>query len=529
MEKGLIRIRRALLSVSDKTGVVELAKGLTEFGVELISTGKTAEHLRGAGVNVTEVAQVTGAAEMLEGRVKTLHPTIHAAILARRADPEHQRQLDQRHISPIDLVAVNLYPFEATIADDASDLARAIEQIDIGGPTLIRSAAKNFEGVVILTDPRQYPQVLNELKRSGGISLTTRLRLAQAAFQLTVRYEGAIASFLSTVSATDAALTTQWPQPFPPFMARAFEKVQSLRYGENPHQQAALYREPQVEGPCLATAQQLQGKALSYTNLLDLDSALHLVLEFAVPAACIIKHNTPCGVAIGEPLVEVYRRAYSTDPLSAYGGVVGLNRVVDEVTAKEIASTFVEAVIAPEYTDGAKEILQTRENVRVMQIPTAKWQAPPDPWDLRRISGGLLLQERDRADLDRTGCRVVTKRKPTSAEWEGLSFAWKVAKHVRSNAIVFTTAAATVGIGAGQMSRVDACRVAIMKAQSSLKGTVVASDAFFPFRDGVDVVAEAGATAIIQPGGSMRDAEAIEAADEHDMAMVFAGMRHFRH
>lgn len=529
MEKGRIRIRRALLSVSDKTGIVEFAKGLTELNVELISTGKTAEYLRGAGVTVTEVADVTGVPEMLEGRVKTLHPAIHGAILASRADPEHQRQLEQQHISPIDLVAINLYPFEATIAEDVSDLARVIEQIDIGGPTLIRSAAKNFEWVAILTDPQQYSQVLDELKQSGGVSLTTRLRLAQAAFQLTSRYEGAIGSFLSTVSCTDTALTAEWPQSFPPFLAWAFTKVQSLRYGENPHQQAALYRELQVRGPCMANAQQLQGKALSYTNLLDLDSALHLVLEFAVPAACIIKHNTPCGVGIGEPLVEAYRQAHSTDPVSAYGGVVGLNRIVDEATAKELASTFVEAVIAPDYTEGAKEILRTRENLRVMQIPAAEWQAPPDPWDLRRVSGGLLLQERDRADLDKTALSVVTKRKPTPAEWEALTFAWKVAKHVRSNAVVFTTANATVGIGAGQMSRVDACRVAIMKAQSSLKGTVVASDAFFPFRDGVDVVAEAGATAIIQPGGSMRDAEAIQAADEHDMAMVFAGMRHFRH
>lgn len=529
MEKGRIPIQRALLSVSDKAGVVDLAKGLAESGVTLISTGKTAAYLRGAGIHVTEVAEVTGVPEMLEGRVKTLHPAIHGAILSDRADPEHRRQLERHHISPIDLVAVNLYPFEATIEEDASDLARAIEQIDIGGPTLIRSAAKNFEWVAILTDPRQYREVLQELKESGSISLATRLRLAQAAFQLTTRYEGAIASYLSTVSSTGDSLMASWPQPFPPFLPRVFEKVQLLRYGENPHQQAALYREGMAEGPYMANARQLQGKALSYTNLLDLDSALHLVLEFAAAAACIIKHNTPCGVGAGEPVVEAYRRAHSTDPLSAYGGVVGLNRMVDEATAKELAATFIEAVIAPDYSDGARKILRTRENLRVMQIPPDDWQVRADPWELRRISGGLLCQERDRADLDKTACRVMTTRQPTAAEWEALAFAWKVAKHVKSNAIVFTTATATVGIGAGQMSRVDACRVAVMKAQTSLKGTVVASDGFFPFRDGIDAVADAGATAIIQPGGSVRDAETIQAADEHDMAMVFTGMRHFRH
>ncbi len=529
MERGLIRVQRALLSVSDKAGLAEFAQGLVECGVDLISTGNTAEHLRGAGLTVTEVAQVTGFPEMLEGRVKTLHPAIHAAILARRADPEHQLQLERRHISPIDLVAVNLYPFEATIAEDVLDLSQALEQIDIGGPTLIRSAAKNFESVVILTHPDQYAGVLDEIRQHGGVSLKTRLRLAQEAFQLTTRYESAIASFLSTVSATTASLSSEWPQPFPPFTTLILQKLQPLRYGENPHQQGALYRLPKTEGPCLANAEQLQGKALSYSNLLDLDAALHLVAEFAVPAACIIKHSNPCGVAIGEPLVDAYQRARSTDPVSAYGGVVGFNRTVDEATAREIASTFVEAVIAPDYSEAARTVLQPRTNLRLMWIPGKEWQRPPDPWDMRRISGGLLLQERDRTDLDQSTLTVVTKRKPTPGEWEALRFAWKVVKHVKSNAVVFTTAAATVGIGAGQMSRVDACRLAIMKAESSLKDTVVASDAFFPFRDGIDVSAEAGATAVIQPGGSVRDGEVIQAADEHGMAMVFTGIRHFRH
>jgi phosphoribosylaminoimidazolecarboxamide formyltransferase / IMP cyclohydrolase len=529
MGTGLIRIQRALLSVSDKGGLTEFAKGLVDGGAELISTGKTAEHLRAAGVTVTEVADVTGFPEMLEGRVKTLHPTIHAAILARREDPQHQSQLAQRHIAPIDLVAVNLYPFEATIAAETLDLSQAIEQIDIGGPTLIRSAAKNFEGVAIVTHPGQYPEVLQEIRQHGGISLQTRLRLAQEAFQLTTRYEGAIASFVSAVSSTEGSLTTEWPQPFPPFVALSLERLQALRYGENPHQRGALYRAAKIKGPCLANAEQLQGKALSYNNLLDLDAALQLVTEFTVPAACIIKHNNPCGVAIGEPLADAYQRARNTDPLSAYGGVVGFNRIVDEATAREIASTFVEAAIALDYSVAARDVLRSRTNLRLMRISGKEWQLAPESWDMRRISGGLLLQDRDRADPDATALTVVTKRQPTSAEWEALAFAWRVVKHVKSNAIVLATAAATVGIGAGQMSRVDSCRLAIMKAESSLKDTVVASDAFFPFRDGIDAVAEAGATAVIQPGGSMRDGDVVQAADEHGMAMVFTGIRHFRH
>jgi phosphoribosylaminoimidazolecarboxamide formyltransferase/IMP cyclohydrolase len=524
-----MRIRRALVTVSDKTGVVEFARELCDHGAELISTGKTAEHLRRAGLTVTDVAQVTGQPEMLDGRVKTLHPAIHGAILARRSDPEHERQLQEHRISPIDLVAVNLYPFEATIAERPLDLPRALEQIDIGGPALIRSAAKNFEHVAILTDPRQYPEVLHEIRQRNGVSLKTRLGLAQAALRLTSHYEGAIASYLSAVACTDASLQTDWPQPFPPFLAVELERVKLLRYGENPHQQGALYREQRSTGLSLATAQQLQGKALSYTNLLDLDAALQLVLEFTRPAACIVKHNNPCGAAIGESVVDAYGRAYRTDPVSAYGGVVGLNRPVDEAAATEIVSTFVEAIIAPDYTEAAMKILQPRKNLRLMQIPPKEWQIPPDPWDMRRISGGLLLQERDRADPDKGALRSVTTREPTPAEWEALTFASKVVKHVKSNAVVFTTTTATVGIGAGQMSRVDACRLAAMKAQSSLKNTVVASDAFFPFRDGVDVVAEAGATAIIQPGGSVRDREIIQAADEHGLAMVFTGIRHFRH
>ncbi|MFQ5521090.1 MAG: bifunctional phosphoribosylaminoimidazolecarboxamide formyltransferase/IMP cyclohydrolase, partial [Candidatus Methylomirabilia bacterium] len=400
---------------------------------------------------------------------------------------------------------------------------------DIGGPALIRSAAKNFEGVAIVTHPEQYRDLLDEMRQCGGVSLTTRLRLAQEAFQATTRYEGVIASFLSTVSSTDASLEVQWPQPFPPFVAWGLTRLQSLRYGENPHQQAALYGEPKTKGPSLANARQLHGKGLSYTNLLDLDAALHLILEFAEPAACIIKHTTPCGVAIGDPLVDAYRRARDTDPEAAYGGVAGFNRTVDQATAKEIASTFVEAVIAPDYAESAAEVLRARQNLRMMQIHPAEWHSGTDPWHMGPISGGLLLQERDRTDLDPGSLTVVTKREPTPAEWEALRFAWRVAKHVKSNAVVFTTATTTVGIGAGQMSRVDSCRVAMMKAQVSLKGTVVASDAFFPFRDGIDVVADAGATAIIQPGGSMRDTETIQAANEHGMAMVFTGIRHFRH
>ncbi|HZX60324.1 MAG TPA: bifunctional phosphoribosylaminoimidazolecarboxamide formyltransferase/IMP cyclohydrolase [Candidatus Methylomirabilis sp.] len=529
MQKGRLRIRRALLSVSDKAGLVEFAAGLSTHGAELISTGKTAAHLRSAGISVTDVAAVTGSPDLLHGRVKTLHPAIHAAILARRGDPDHERELERHGIAPIDLVAVNLYPFEATIGTAPVELDRATEQIDVGGPTLVRSAAKNFEGVAIVTDPAQYAEILEELRRDGGLSLETRLRLAQAAFRLTARYEGVIASFLSAVSCRGAALEPEWPQLFPPFLALGLERVQLLRYGENPHQRGALYRDAGARGPWLAHARKLQGKDLSYTNLLDLDAALHLSLEFTAPAACIIKHTTPCGVALADTLLEAYRRAYRTDPTSAYGGVVGLNRAVDEMTAKEIVSTFVEAVIAPEYTEAAREVLRPRTNLRLMQLPAAAWPPSPDPREVRGVSGGLLVQERDRIDTDPSTLKVVSKREPTPAEWAALAFAFKVVKHVKSNAVVFTTATATVGIGAGQMSRVDACRTAIGKAHAPLIGTVVASDAFFPFRDGIDVVAEAGATAIIQPGGSVRDAEAVQAADEHGMAMVFTGIRHFRH
>jgi phosphoribosylaminoimidazolecarboxamide formyltransferase/IMP cyclohydrolase len=529
-DAGVIRVRQALVSVSDKDGIIEFAKGLAEFGVKLISTGGTAKLLRGANLKVVEASEATGFPEMLDGRVKTLHPVIHGAILARRSDPGHLRQLEKHQITPIDLVVVNLYPFAATIAQEGIGLADAIEQIDIGGPALIRSAAKNFEGVAILTDPRQYPAVLEEMRTlSGGLCLATRLRLAQEAFRHTARYDGVVASYLSSVSPTPSGFQAAWPQPFPPYLTLHFARLQELRYGENPHQRAALYRDVDAEGASLAHAQQLQGKELSYNNLLDLDAALHLAREFTEPAACVIKHTNPCGVATANTLVEAYRRARDTDPPSAYGGILGFNRRVDEATAREIASTFVEAIIAPGYTEVAREVFRSRKTLRAMEISAERWHLPSDPWDMRRISGGLLLQERDRADLDETAPKVVTKREPTGEEWQALAFAWKVVKHVKSNAVVFATTTATVGIGAGQMSRVDACRIAAMKAQFPLKGTVVASDAFFPFRDGIDAAAEAGATAIIQPGGSIRDAEVIQAADDHGMAMVFTGVRHFRH
>lgn len=529
-DAGVIQVRQALVSVSDKAGIVEFAKGLAELGVTLISTGGTAKLLREAGLKVAEVSEATGFPEMLDGRVKTLHPAIHGAILAKRSDPEHLRQLEQHRITPIDLVAINLYPFAATIAQERIGLADAIEQIDIGGPALIRSAAKNFEGVAILTDPRQYPSILEEMRsRAGGLSLTTRLRLAQEAFRHTTRYDGTIAGYLGSISAAPSGLQAVWPQPFPPYLVLPFVRLQELRYGENPHQRAALYRDVEGEGPYLAHAKQLQGKELSYNNLLDLDAALHLAREFPEPAACVIKHTNPCGVATAPTVVDAYRRARDTDPASAYGGILGFNRRVDEAAAQEIASTFVEAIIAPGYTEAAGEVLRSRKNLRVMEIPAGEWRLPSDPWDMRRISGGLLLQERDRTDRDETTLKVVTKREPTAEEWQALAFAWKVVKHVKSNAIVFTTATATVGIGAGQMSRVDACRIAVMKARFPTRGTVVASDAFFPFRDGIDAAAEAGATAIIQPGGSVRDAEVVQAADDHGMAMVFTGIRHFRH
>ena len=525
-EKGSVHVRRALISVSDKAGLIELASALHSLSIEIISTGGTARVLREANIPVVDVADITGFPEMLDGRVKTLHPRIHAGILARRRDPEHQRQLYDLGIPLIDLVVINLYPFEATVSKSGTTLEEAIEQIDIGGPSLIRAAAKNFEDVAIVVDPADYTTVGTELQQAQGcLSRTCRLHLATKAFAHVARYDALIAAYL------ERQCSEAGEPVLPDLLDLRLVRVKQLRYGENPHQQAALYCDALASEPSVAGAKQLQGKELSFNNLLDLDAAFALANEFDEPATVVVKHTNPCGVGIGSRLSEAYQRALAADPTSAYGGVLGLNRPVDAETARELAATFVEAVVAPGYHEDALAILKEKKALRLLLIEPWPGTTPPDraARDLRPIVGGMLVQERDQIDLDPDTLRVMTRREPTDAEMRALRFAWKVAKHVKSNAIVLTNDCATVGIGAGQMSRVDACRLAVMKAISPTRGTVLASDAFFPFRDGVDVAAEAGVTAVIQPGGSIRDAEVIQAADEAGIAMVFTGIRHFRH
>jgi len=535
----MIRVRRALLSVSDKTGLVPFASGLVGLGVELISTGGTARLLREAGLSVTDVAEVTGFPEMLDGRVKTLHPRIHGGLLGIRGNPEHERQMAAQGIAPIDLVAITLYPFEATIATPNVSLAEAIEHIDIGGPAMLRSAAKNLQAVAVIVDPSDYGMVLDELKRNNGaLSPTTRFGLARKAFAHTARYDALIAGFLEQVElGPDGPQlpTLGSPAPlraagrsrlsFPSILHVRLEKLQELRYGENPHQQAAFYRDLDLKGG-IAAARQLQGKELSYNNIMDLHAAWELAQEWTEPVAVIIKHTNPCGVATASELVQAYTRARDTDPVSAYGGILGLNRPLDAATAREIASTFVEAIIAPGYAPEALPILREKKNLRLLEQPQGD---AGKGYEMRRVSGGMLVQDRDDVDLDPASLKIVTKRAPTDREMRALRFAWRVAKHVKSNAIVLATEQATVGIGAGQMSRVDSVRLARMKATFPTQGTALASDAFFPFRDGVDAAAEAGVTAIVQPGGSVRDAGVIAAADERGLAMIFTGIRHFRH
>lgn len=522
----MMKIERALLSVSDKTGIVEFAKGLAELKIQLISTGGTAKLLKEADLSVTEVKELTGFPEMLGGRVKTLHPAIHGGILARRDDPSHQKELSKHHIAPIDLVVVNLYPFETTIAKESYTLEEALEQIDIGGPALIRSAAKNFEAVGVIVDPEDYPKVLEELKKESCLSRKTRLRLAEKAFAYTARYDTLIAGYLEEVKGKELGVRSKI---LPSILTLSLEMVQDLRYGENPHQRAAFYR---ARGWGLGGGgwiKPLQGKELSYNNLLDLDAAWKLCQEFEGPSAAIVKHGNPCGVAVEARLLEAYRRARATDPVSAYGGVIGFNHPLDQETAQEIAQTFVEAIAAPGYEEEALAVLKTKKNLRLIEVRRQELGARSQRWEIRKAMGGFLIQELDTVDVIPEKLQVVTKRAPTEEERRALRFAWRVAKHVKSNAIVLAEAEATVGIGAGQMSRVDSVKLAIMKANFPTQGTVLASDGFFPFRDGVDVAAEAGITAIIQPGGSMRDEEVIRAAEEHGMAMVFTGVRHFRH
>ncbi|HUE84556.1 MAG TPA: bifunctional phosphoribosylaminoimidazolecarboxamide formyltransferase/IMP cyclohydrolase [Vicinamibacterales bacterium] len=539
-------MRRALLSVSDKTGLIDFAHGLTARGFELVSTGGTARTLTGAGLSVVGVAEITGVPEMMDGRVKTLHPSIHGGILARRAHPADLDAARTHGIGLIDVVCVNLYPFVQTAARPDIAFDDLIEQIDIGGPSLLRAAAKNFHDVLVVVSPTDYTAVLAELDRDDGPTRAFRFDLARRAFAHTGAYDTAIAATLGEVEVEGEQFvrTVEAAALAPVRLTIDAQKLRDLRYGENPHQRAAWYA---VDPPAgLGAPRILQGKELSFTNLLDLDAAARIVLEFPEPAACVIKHTNPCGAATGTNIVEAYTRARDADALAAFGGIVGLNRPLDELTARAIVSTFIEAVVTPSVAPAALEILETKANMRVVTADFAALAgAPSHARELRSILGALLLQQRDEviearssfdSAQDRPGLQVVTQRQPTDAEWLAMRFAWRVLAHVKSNAVIFTDAHCTRAIGAGQMSRVDAVRVATMKAAGwdaslsrSLAGTVAASDAFFPFRDGLDAVAAAGATAVIQPGGSVRDAEVIAAADEHGLAMVFTGRRHFKH
>jgi phosphoribosylaminoimidazolecarboxamide formyltransferase / IMP cyclohydrolase len=519
------KIRRAIISVSDKAGVASFAKSLAQMGVEILSTGGTAKTLREQSVSVIDISDYTGFPEMMDGRVKTLHPKVHGGLLGQRSKKEHVQQMKEQGILPIDLVAVNLYPFEATVAKENCSLEDAIENIDIGGPTMLRSAAKNYPDVTVLVDPEDYAPVLSELKEKGEVSAETNFRLAKKVFQHTARYDGAISNYLGQIEGKKRACL------FPETFTFQVKKAQELRYGENPHQSAAFYREYSVAEPSVSNATQIHGKELSYNNILDVDSAYETVKEFEEVAAVIIKHNNPCGAAVSfaGSLADAYRKAKDCDPVSAFGGVVGFNRAVDRETAEEMIKIFLEVVIAPGFDPKALEILKTKKDLRILETPPLNVPYSQGGVDLRKVVGGLLVQNRDLGKVPMDRWKVVTQRQPTDEERKAMAFGWKVAKHVKSNAIVLVREDRTIGVGAGQMSRVDSTRLAVMKAQSSTKGTVLASDAMFPFRDGVDTGAEAGASAIIQPGGSIRDDEVIAAADEHNIAMVFTGMRHFRH
>jgi phosphoribosylaminoimidazolecarboxamide formyltransferase/IMP cyclohydrolase len=522
---GAKTIRRALLSVTDKTGLVEFAQALAGFGVELISTGGTARALREAGLSVKDISELTGFPEMLDGRVKTLHPRVHGGLLYIRGNAEHEAAVKAHGIAPIDMAVVNLYAFEKTAAQPGVAFGHLIENIDIGGPSMVRSAAKNFEDVAIVTRVADYPALTEELKANGAaLTRATRWRLAKQAFALTSAYDAAIASTLEQIA---DAPTPEAPAAFddaslPATLRINLPQAQALRYGENPHQRAALYADGSGLG--IAGARQLQGKDLSFNNLVDLDACWELVQEFDEPAVIIVKHPTPCGAATGATILEAYHKALSADPVSAFGGVIGINREVDGEAAEEIAKLFVEAIAAPAFSSGARERFATKKNLRLVEVKTA----PAKPV-IKQVSGGLLLQDADTGRVTESELKVVTWRPPTTEELHSLLFAWRVCKHVKSNAIVYARDGQTLGVGAGQMSRVDAARFGAMKAVLPLKGCVAASDAFFPFTDGLEAVAEVGATAVIQPGGSVRDEEVIAAADKLGLAMVFTGIRHFRH
>jgi phosphoribosylaminoimidazolecarboxamide formyltransferase/IMP cyclohydrolase len=527
VDDGAIRVRRALISVSDKTGVTDFAKGLAALGVEILSTGGTATTLREAGLEVTDVSEFTGQEEILGGRVKTLHPRLHAALLARRADPEHMATLEREGIEPIDVVCVNLYPFEQTVAGHDVAPEMAIENIDIGGPTMIRAAAKNHESVAVVVKPESYDAVCAELEESGGeISATTRHWLANEAFAQTARYDAAISRWFSTEY-----------EDFPEHLAVAYEKVLDLSYGENPHQRGALYSEAGARSHVLSRVSKLHGKALSFNNVLDLDSARGLVDDFEAPACVIVKHNNPCGAATGASALEAYLKALACDPLSAYGGVIALNQPVSRELAEKLHENFVEVLNAPGFEDGALEVLQQKEAIRIL-CEEERREPDPSERDVKRVLGGLLVQDRDGDPEPREIMEVVTETQPSEDQWSDLLFAWTVVRRVRSNAIVIAKGGATLGIGAGQMSRVDSVRLAVEKCRDArgeeeseplLAGSVLASDAFFPFADGPELAIQAGTNAVIQPGGSKRDAEVIEACNATGVAMVFTKHRHFRH
>ena len=531
-------ITHALISVSDKRGVLDLARALSALGIKLLSTGGTAQLLRDNQLAVTDVSEHTGFPEMLDGRVKTLHPKVHGGILGRRDSSEHLSTMAAHGIVPIDLVVVNLYPFRETVAKPGCTLDDAIENIDIGGPAMVRAAAKNHGneqgGVGIVTDPDDYAAIVEELKAGKTLSYKTRFALAKKAFTHTARYDSAIANWLTALDENDK------PGPFPDKLQLAFDKVETLRYGENPHQQAAFYKEADDANARIAgtisSYRQLQGKELSYNNIADADAAWECVKSFDAAkgelACVIVKHANPCGVALGANAAEAYRRAFATDPTSAFGGIIAFNTAIDKAAAEAIANQFAEVIIAPQITEDARAVFAAKQNLRVLSVALPPNSAPLGAFDYKRVGGGLLVQSADEARIAPANIKVVTKRAPSEHEMRDLLFAWRVAKYVKSNAIVYCKDGVTVGVGAGQMSRVDSARIAAIKAENAqltIKGSVVASDAFFPFRDGLDVLAQAGATAVIQPGGSMRDAEVIAAADEQNVAMVFTGFRHFRH
>jgi len=517
------KVRRALLSVSDKSGIVELARALGALGVELVSTGGTARLLRKEGIATTEVSSYTGFPEMLDGRIKTLHPKIHAGLLARRDDPAHVAALQGAGIGTIDLLVVNLYPFQATVADPECRFEDAIENIDIGGPAMLRSAAKNHAGVAVVVDPADYARVLDEIRSGGEVSAATRFELAAKVFAHTAAYDGAIANYLSSLDAGRAR------KEYPQVLNLQFKKVEDLRYGENPHQTAAFYRDERPTPGAIAAYRQVQGKELSYNNIADADAAWECVKSFTDPACVIVKHANPCGAAVADTLAEAYANAFKTDPVSAFGGILAFNRALDAQTAEALAAQFAEVVIAPRVEAEAQKIFSRKGNLRVLEVPLAHGA---QAHDYKRVGGGLLVQTSDSRALAVKDFRLVTRVAPSEAQRSDLVFAWCVAKYVKSNAIVFCRERMTLGVGAGQMSRVDSVRIAAMKAAGaglSLRASVVASDAFFPFRDGLDALADAGAAAVIQPGGSVRDAEVIAAADERGIAMIFTGVRHFRH